>query len=151
MEGRALQDVLRIHCFGCGALNPQGLQIKSHWNGDDLVCRFEPRPFHIGHPGVVYGGLIASVVDCHSIWTAMATTARDEGLSMEAGSLPFMYVTGKLAVSYRKPAEISAPLELRSRVVGTSGRRSTVQCEVLQGDRVCATAEVEAVRIDAAT
>lgn len=148
MEGRALQDVMRIHCFGCGALNPRGLQIKSHWDGDDLVCRFQPRPFHIGHPGVVYGGLIASLVDCHAIWTALATTACAEGLSLEEGKLPFVYVTGKLAVNYRKPAEIAVPLDLRARVTATSGRRSTVQCDVRQGDLVCATAEVEAVRID---
>jgi len=148
MEGRALQDVLRLHCFGCGSLNPQGLQIKSHWDGQDLVCRFEPRPFHIGHPGVVYGGLIASLVDCHSIWTALATTARAEGLSLAAGKLPFIYVTGKLAVSFRKPAEIAVALELRSRVAATAGRRSTVHCEVRQGDLLCATAEVEAVRVE---
>jgi acyl-CoA thioesterase FadM len=147
MEGKALQDALRLHCFGCGALNPQGLHIKSHWDGGDLVCHFTPRPFHIGHPGVVYGGLIASLVDCHSIWTAMATNAREQGLSLEAG-LPFMYVTGKLSVSYRKPADIALPLDLRARVTGTSGRRSTVQCDVRQGDLVCASAEVEAVRID---
>jgi len=58
--GRALQDVLKVHCFGCGSLNEQGLQIKSHWQGDELVCHWQPLPHHIGHPGIVYGGTIAS-------------------------------------------------------------------------------------------
>ena len=69
MEGRALQDVLKVHCFGCGSLNAQGLQIKSHVEGNEVVCRWQPPPDHIGHPGIVYGGTIASIIDCHAMWT----------------------------------------------------------------------------------
>src|SRR5262245_13179943 len=113
VEGPALQDALKVHCFGCGALNERGLQIKSHWDGDELVCRWLPNPYHIGHPGIVYGGLIASVVDCHAIWTAMATACRDEGVPLdEASPPPFAFVTGKLSVSYLNPARIDRPLEL---------------------------------------
>ena len=128
-EGRALQDVLKVHCFGCGALNEHGLQIKSHWQGDELVCRWRAPANHIGHPGVVYGGTIASIVDCHSIWTALATWCRDAGVDVATGAPPF--VTGKLSVSYLKPARIDEPLELRARDIDASERRSTVSCRVL--------------------
>lgn len=147
--GRALQDVLKVHCFGCGALNAHGLQIKSHWEGDDLVCRWRPEPFHIGYPGFVYGGTVASVVDCHSIWTAMASLCRDTGHDIDAGPPPFAFVTGKLSVSYLKPMAIAEEMELRARVIDGSERRSTVACRVLQGGVECANAEVITVRVKA--
>lgn len=149
MEGRALQDVLKVHCYGCGSLNAQGLQIKSHWEGDELVCRWRPQPYHIGHPGVLYGGIIACVVDCHSVWTASATWCRDAGLDLGGGPLPYAVVTGKLAVSFLAPASVDAPLELRARVVDGSERRANVACRVLQNSIECARADVVAVRVAA--
>ncbi|MFN9281121.1 MAG: PaaI family thioesterase [Betaproteobacteria bacterium] len=143
-SGRALQDVLKVHCFGCGSLNERGLQIKSHWQGDELVCRWRPPADHIGHPGIVYGGTIASIVDCHAIWTALATHCRDAGLELTAAP---PYVTGKLSVSYVKPARIDQVLELRARVIDAGDRRSTVHCRVLQDGEECAVAEVVTVRI----
>lgn len=143
-SGRALQDVLKVHCFGCGSLNEHGLQIKSWWEGDELVCRWRPPSHHIGHPGVVYGGTIASIVDCHSIWTALATWCRETGTEIAAAP-PF--VTGKLTVSYLKPAHIEQVLELRARVADAGDRRSTVSCRVLQNGEECTVAEVLAVRI----
>ncbi|HEU5295780.1 MAG TPA: PaaI family thioesterase [Burkholderiaceae bacterium] len=143
-----MQDSLKVHCFGCGSLNERGLQIKSHWDGDELVCRWSPKPYHIGHPGVVYGGLIASVVDCHAIWTAMATACRDEGVPLDdANPPPFAFVTGKLSVSYLNPARVDRPLELRAKVSDRSERRIHVGCRVMQDGTECAGAEVVAVRV----
>ena len=144
-DGRALQDVLKVECFGCGALNERGLQIKSRWEGDELVCRWRPPPHHIGHPGVVYGGTIASVVDCHAIWTAMATHCRDTGTDIAATQVPT--VTGRLSVNYLRPARIDAELVLRARVTDAGGRRATVRCRVLQDGEECAIAEVITVRL----
>jgi len=144
-DGRALQDVLKVHCFGCGSLNEHGLQIKSHWQGEELVCHWRPPPHHIGHPGVVYGGTIASIVDCHSIWTALATYCRDAGTDIAAGPPPF--VTAKLSVSYLIPARIDQLLELRARVVDAGERRATVHCRVLQDGSECAVADVVTVRM----
>ena len=146
-QGPALQDILKVHCFGCGALNEHGLQIKSHWVGDELVCRWQPPPHLIGHPGVVYGGTIASVVDCHGIWTAMASYCRREGIPFDAHVKLPAFVTARLAVTYARPADIAAPLELRAREIDCSERRSTVACRVLQGAIECASAEVVAVRM----
>ncbi|HEY6354383.1 MAG TPA: PaaI family thioesterase, partial [Burkholderiaceae bacterium] len=124
--------MLRVQCYGCGALNEHGLHIKSRWEGDDLVCRWQPQRYHIGHPGYVYGGTMASVVDCHAIWTALATRCRDDGIDLAHGAPPFSFVTGKLSISYVKPALIARALELRARVVDASERRATVACRVLQ-------------------
>jgi len=147
--GRALQDVLKVHCFGCGALNEHGLQIKSRWEGEELVCRWRPQPFHIGYPGFVYGGTIASVVDCHAIWTAMAALCRQTGHDIESGPPEFAFVTGKLSVNYLKPAAIDRVLELRAQVIDQGERRSTVHCRVLQEGVECANAEVVMVRVKA--
>lgn len=146
MEGRALQDVLKVHCYGCGSLNAQGLQIKSHWEGDELVCRWRPQPQHIGHPGIVYGGIIACVVDCHSVWTATATWCRNSGIDLDGGQMPFTAVTGKLTLNFLKPANIDHPLELHARVIDASERRASVACRVLQNGLECATADVVVVR-----
>ena len=101
-----------------------------------------PEPFHIGYPGFVYGGTIASVVDCHSIWTAIATYCRDNGHDMAEGPPPFAFVTGKLSVNYLKPAVITEAPELRARVIDHGDRRCVVGCRVLQQGVECANAEV---------
>jgi acyl-coenzyme A thioesterase PaaI-like protein len=148
VEGRALQDALRVHCFGCGSLNEQGLQIKSHWVGAELVCRWSPRPHHIGYPGIVCGGVIAALVDCHCIWTALATACRDEGLPLaDTSPPPFAFVTGQLQVSYWKPASIDRPLELQANVADKGERRVQVACRVMQDGIECAKADVVAVRV----
>ena len=144
-DARALQDVLKVQCFGCGSLNELGLKIKSHWQGDELVCRWRPAPHHIGHPGFVYGGTIASIVDCHSIWTALATWCRETGTDIAVA--PPSFVTGKLCVSFLRPARIDEVLELRARVVDASERRLTVNCRVLQGGEECANADVVTVLV----
>ena len=150
VEERALQDVLKVHCFGCGSLNEQGLQIKSHWDGDALLCSWQPKSHHIGHPGIVYGGVIASVVDCHAIWTAMATACRDEGLPLDdARPPPFAFVTGQLSVSFLKPARIDRPLQLHAKVSNKDERRVQVGCRVTQDGVECASGEVVTVRVRA--
>lgn len=146
-DGRALQDRLQVHCFGCGALNAHGLQIKSRWAGDEFVCIWQPRPEHIGFPGCVYGGTIASVVDCHAIWAALSMHCREAGHDLRSGPPPFAVVTASLRVDYLVPAAVDAPLELRARIVGHGERKSLVVCSVRQGPVQCATAEVVTVRV----
>ena len=147
LSGRPLQDILKVRCFGCGALNDHGLRIKSVWAGEDLVCRWRAEPFHIGYPGHVYGGTIASVVDCHAIWTAMATLCRDTDHDIANGPPPFAFVTGKLSISYLKPMAIDREMELRARVTDAGERKSVVDCRVFQDGIECASAEVVTVRV----
>ena len=147
---RPLQDVLKVQCFGCGSLNEHGLQIKSRWTGDELVCHWRPEPFHIGYPGTLYGGMIASIVDCHSLWAAMAEYCRDVGHDLEKGAPPVAFVTGKLTVNYLKPVAIDGEVVLHAKVVKKGERTALVVCRVVQEGVDCATSEVVAVRIPAA-
>lgn len=144
----AIQDALpHNHCYGCGTLNPRGLHIKSYPDGDEVVCRFQPWPDHMAGPEhVVYGGLIASVIDCHSVCTAVAAAYRDAG--RELGSEPNLWcVTASLKIDFVAPAPIDGVLELRARVVETRGRKRTVACSLRAGDRECARAEVLAIEV----
>lgn len=111
----------------------------------DLVCAFRPQ-YHVGHPGILYGGLIASVVDCHCIWTASDHAHRVAGLEMD-GASRFLYVTASLTVNYRKPVPIDSAIDLRARVVDFGERKAIVKCTVTSNGVVCAQAEVVAVRI----
>jgi hypothetical protein len=71
-------------CYGCGSNNPHGHQIKTHWEGEESVTRFTPEPYHTAIPGYAYGGLIASLIDCHSTGTAAAAMYRSEGREMDS-------------------------------------------------------------------
>ena len=146
-DGRALQDRLPVHCFGCGALNAHGMHIKSRWQGDAFVCVWQPGPEHIGFPGFVYGGTIASIVDCHAVWAALSMHCREAGHDLSSGAPPFAVVTASLHVRYLVPARIAQPLELSARVVEHGVRKSVVACSVRQGSVECAAAEVVTVRV----
>lgn len=150
----ALQDqcLPQGMCYGCGSANPDGLQIKSYWSDDGqfVIAQFEPKPKHSsGFAGAVYGGLIASLIDCHSNWTAMAFGYRAEG--REPGSQPLIAsVTGSLCVKYLKPTPIDEPIHLKAWVEGEVGRKTRVICEVGTADTVTATGDSVFVRIDPA-
>lgn len=143
---KALQDLAPVHCFGCGSLNAHGLQIKSFWAGEDVVCAWRPKPHHIGHPGILYGGTIASVVDCHCIWTASAYAHRMADVELK-DTLKFPYVTASLTVNYRKPVPIGEAIDLRARVVDFGERKALVHCQVSCQGVLCAEAQVIAVRM----
>lgn len=149
MSDPAFQDVYPenvAHCYGCGRLNERGLQIKTHWDGDESVTRFRPRPEHTAIPGFVYGGLIASLVDCHGTGTAAAAMYRHEGRAMD--SLPaFRFVTVSLHVDYLKPTPIDAELEIRGRVKEIRGRRVVVEATVSAKGVVTARGEVVAAQM----
>lgn len=149
---RSMQETMPGHCFGCGPLNERGLQIKSFWAGEDVVCAWRAQPHHIGHPGILYGGMIASIVDCHCIWTACAHAYRVAKLEMDE-TPRFKYVTASLNVNFRKPVPIDSAVELRARVVEFGERKALVRCSVTCSGVVCAEADVLAVRVppDAAT
>jgi len=147
--GVALQDVWPLAtCYGCGPANAQGLQIKSYWSkdGSEVVCSFQPRPEqNAGFPNVMYGGLAASLIDCHSIWTAIASTYRDE--DRDHGSPPSLsYVTGELNVRFLKPVALDVPVLLRARMTELYPRKAIIVCELFSGDTKCVEGRVTAVR-----
>ncbi len=135
------------HCWGCGPANPEGLRIRSYWEGEEAVCRFRPSPHHAAGPThVVNGGIIATVIDCHSVCTAIADAYRAAGREIGAGPAIWC-VTASLRVDYLAPAPIGETAELRARVRETRGRRRVVECTLRAGGRDCARGEVVAVEV----
>jgi acyl-coenzyme A thioesterase PaaI-like protein len=134
------------HCYGCGRLNEHGLQIKSYWEGDESVCIFTPRPYHTAVPGYVYGGLIASLIDCHSTGTAAAAAYRAESRTMDTDP-PLRFLTASLHVDYLKPTPLGIPLVVRGKVKEIKGRKVVVSCTLSAGDVVTATGEVVTVQV----
>ncbi len=135
-------------CYGCGSKNEHGHQIKSYWDGQETVCLFTPRPYHTAIPGYVYGGLIASLIDCHSTGTAAAAVYRAENREM-GSEPPLRFVTASLHVDYKKPTPIGVPLEIRGVVAELSEKKVVIQTRVLAEGEVCARGEVVAVKMPA--
>ncbi len=134
------------HCYGCGRLNAHGHRIRTVWDGEESVTRFTPAPFHTAVPGFVYGGLLASLIDCHSTGTAAAAMYRADGRAMD--SLPaYRFVTAALQVSYLKPTPLGPELEIRGSVREIRGRKVIVASSVLVDGVLTATGEVVAVQM----
>jgi acyl-coenzyme A thioesterase PaaI-like protein len=149
VEQKAFQDYYPdfwSHCYGCGRLNQHGLQIKSFWDGPVSVCHFQPRPYHTAVPGYVYGGLIASLIDCHGTGTAAAASYRAEGRELGTDP-PLRFVTASLQVDYLRPTPIDATLELRGTVEEVKARKVVVDITLAARGEVCARGQVVAVRI----
>lgn len=114
------------HCFGCGRLNDKGYQLKSFWEGDEGVCRIVPeRHYSGGMKDILYGGLIASLMDCHGAGTAAAAKARELKIEMKPGAMP-RFVTASLKVDYLSPTPVGKEVELRAKVKEIKGRKATV-------------------------
>lgn len=146
---RAFQDYYDesvSHCYGCGELNKHGHRIKSYWDGDETRCVFTPEPYHMAVPGYVYGGVIASLIDCHSTGTAAAAAYRAEGRPMDSDP-PLRFVTGSLHVDYLRPTPLGGPLEIRAQVQEVTGRKVVVTSTLSAEGQVCARGEVVAVRM----
>lgn len=147
----ALQDLVTPEgvCFGCGPKNATGLQIKSYWDNDNVhvIMTHLPDARYVGWPSLVYGGLIACLVDCHSNWAAMANHYRVENQAL--GVSPRLdCVTGSLSVKYIKPTPMDVPLHLKAHVEGEIGRKTRVLCEVYAGEVLTALGDAILVRAD---
>jgi acyl-coenzyme A thioesterase PaaI-like protein len=150
MNSLAFQDQYlgaRADCWGCGRNNEHGLHIKSYWEGDEAVAHFLPEEHFTGHKGVLNGGIIATLMDCHCMGLAMAHAHKQEG--REIGSQPLItYVTASLKVDYLKPTPLTGkPVELRARVESTEGRKTHMTCRLLAEGVETARGEVLGVRI----
>ncbi len=132
------------YCYGCGRLNDHGLHVRSFWDGDDSVCDFQPRPYHLAVPGYVYGGLIASLIDCHATGTAAAAAHRAAGRPMDSDP-PLRFLTASLHVDYLKPTPLGPVLRLRGRVTEQTDRKVIVAVTLTADEMVSAKGEVVAV------
>jgi len=121
-------------CFGCGPANEKGLRIKSRPDGDEVVADWTPDSHHEAFPGVLNGGIIGALLDCHSNWTAAWHLMTRDGLGR-----PPTTVTAEFHVKLRKPTPSKTPVRLRARVARSTGRRATVEATLESGGDVTAT------------
>ena len=147
-EEQAFQDQgATTVCYGCGPANEQGLQVKSRWDGEDAVCTWTAAPHHSGGSReVVNGGVIATLLDCHSLNLAIARAYQDE--QRPIGSAPrVFFVTANMTINYRRPTPLGKPLELRASIREVAGRKTLLHCTLSCEQQVCADADVLAIRI----
>ena len=134
------------HCFGCGSLNEYGHQIKSFWDGDETVAYFTPKPYHTAIPGYVYGGLLASLIDCHGTGTAAAAAYRTQNRTMDSDP-PLRFLTGSLNVKYLKPTPLGPPIEIRGSIRRVKGRKVIIDVNLIVNDIVTVMGEVIAIQV----
>lgn len=145
----AIQDLYPedfAHCYGCGRSNPAGHQLKSYVEGDEVVAHFTPLAHHISVPGFTYGGLLASLVDCHAMAAASAAAEAAAGRKIGDGPAP-RFVTAALHVEYLKPTPLGVTLEVRGQVKERSDRKAIVALTVSAGGVTTVKGEVVAVRL----
>ncbi|KJY81887.1 thioesterase [Vibrio galatheae] len=145
----AIQDQLpNNHCFGCGADNDVGLQLKSYWQSDSHArCEFEPKPHHCAGPThFLNGGVISTIIDCHCVCMAIAKGYQLNGQKVGQGE-PVWYATGNLNVSFLKPVAIDTTVTLTAKVLETSEKKMILECELHSQGELCCCAEVIAVKV----
>ena len=121
-------------CFGCGPVNSKGLHVRSRVEGDEVVADWTPEPHHQAFPGVLNGGIIGALLDCHANWTAAWHLMQAAGAEE-----PPVTVTADYAVKLRRPTPSGAPVHLRARVVESTGDRAVVDASLESGGVICAT------------
>lgn len=150
MEKKAFQDFYTddvANCYGCGRLNEHGLQLKSYWEGDYSVARFQPKPYHTAVPGYVYGGLIASIIDCHGTGTAGAAYCRNKGIELTGEEPDLRFVTASLKVDYLKPTPIENEILLKGSVKELKGKKVIIEVELFSGKELTAKGTVITVKM----
>jgi len=148
-EQMAFQDMIpNNNCFGCGPYNDKGLRIKSRWVEKDIAeCRFTPAQEHSAGPlHTLNGGIIATLIDCHTVCTAIAKAYQMAGRPIGSGD-PIWFATGRLTVSYQKPVPLDAEVVLLAAIDEAKEKKITVSCRVMAHGEVCAAGDVVAVRV----
>jgi acyl-coenzyme A thioesterase PaaI-like protein len=147
----ALQDLYPddfAHCYGCGRLNTNGLHVKTEWQDGEGVARFDPAPYHIALPGFVYGGLLASLADCHGIATAAAAAMVATSQTPGRDETP-RFVTASLSIDFLRPTPLGHQLLLRSRPTEVGERKVLVSGSIFADNIECVRTRVVAVRLPA--
>ena len=123
-------------CFGCGPANKKGLQIKSYFEGEETFCQWTPDSYHEAFPGILNGGIIGTLLDCHSNWTAAWHLMRANHLDH-----PPCTVTAHYSVQLKRPTSSHTPVELRAWITSKKQDRATIQAELTAHKKVCASCE----------
>ena len=133
---KSLQDTYAPHtaCFGCGPANAKGLRLKSFAEGEECVAEVRVQKHHEAFAGVVNGGIIGALLDCHSNWTATWALLRRSG-----AKVPPCTVTADFHVVLKRPTPSDAVLRLRARATELSDDRAVIDATLEANGQVCAT------------
>ena len=136
MTNKSIQETFapNLACFGCGPANPKGLHVRSFPDGDEVVAEWEPKQEYEAFPGVLNGGIIGTLLDCHCNWAATWHLMKKTG-----SDKPPCSVTADYAITLRRPTPSDGTIKLRARVVESAEDRAVVEGELLAHDKVCAT------------
>lgn len=135
-EPRSIQETYSPNgiCFGCGPANEKGLKIRSFAEGGDLVAEWRAEKHHEAFPGVLNGGIIGALLDCHSNWAAAYHLMQKAGKT-EAPCT----VTADFHVKLLRPTPSDALIMLKARVVESTDDRAVVEAELIANGKVCDT------------
>lgn len=151
MSPQAIQDCYPpefAHCYGCGAGNRHGHQLKSHLVGNETIAKFTPDSRYSGGvPDHVYGGMIASLLDCHGTASAAGFAYRSEGREPGDGLRPIRFVTASLKVDFKRPTPLGVELIVKGKLRSLEGRKAWIDLELNAGGLTCAVAEMLAIRL----
>ena len=136
MEEKSLQETYAPAnaCFGCGPSNEKGLRIRSFARGDEVVAEWQPKKHHEAFPGMLNGGIIGALLDCHCNWAATHHLMRRAGLDH-----PPCTVTADYSIKLLRPTPTDAPVHLSARIVEATDDRAVVEAELVAHGKVCAT------------
>ena len=121
-------------CFGCGPANEKGLHIRSFPENGEVVAEWHSEPHHQAFPGVLNGGIVGALLDCHSNWTAAYFLMKRDGLDQAPCT-----VTAEFHVKLLRPTPTDVPIYLKARIVESSEDRATVEAELIANGKVCDT------------
>jgi acyl-coenzyme A thioesterase PaaI-like protein len=132
-------------CYGCGRLNKEGYHFRTGWQGENTVTIYSPEPEHIALPGFVYGGIVASLIDCHGTGSASLALHKKNGREPGEGAEPPRFVTASLKVDFVKPTPHGVHLKAIGVVHEIHPKKFRVETEVFANNELCARGEVFAV------
>ena len=148
-DSKSIQDKMESnHCFGCGANNKDGLNIKSYWTDEGtIVCHFMPESHQCaGKTAYLNGGITSTIIDCHSVCSAIAAAYQAEGRDVGEGKL-IQFVTGNLSVAFLRPVPMNQEVELMAKVIELKEKKIVIDCTLTSDGKICSEAKVVAVRI----
>ncbi|PWJ43950.1 PaaI family thioesterase [Sediminitomix flava] len=132
-------------CYGCGIDNKDGLQIKSFWDGEEAVCIFHSEEKYHGWANLLSGGILATIIDCHCMGTAMANAYKVENRPLDSEP-HYRYATGTMNIKYLKPTP-NTVVELRAKITQVKGKKTVMHCTSSVDGVITAEAEVIAIRV----
>jgi acyl-coenzyme A thioesterase PaaI-like protein len=136
MPEKSIQETFapNMKCFGCGPANEMGLHVRSFANGDEVVAEWQPATQYEAFPGMLSGGIIGTLLDCHCNWTAANHLMKRNSLDK-----PPCTVTADYTITLKRPTPTDQPIRLTARVVESTDDRAIVEGELIAHDKVTAT------------